>query len=59
MPGAFKCLPYDTQWEKTVANAELAGLRDADGCPHIVQCYGVFNYQCPATCKHYIYVIME
>ncbi|KAL3144669.1 regulator of ime2 [Trebouxia sp. C0009 RCD-2024] len=59
VPAAFKRLAYDTPEERTFANAELAGLKDADGCPHIVQCYGVFNDCCPETGKQCIHIAMQ
>ena len=57
--GAFKRLPYHTQRERATANAELAGLKDVRGCPHFVQCYGVFDCHCVATGKGYIYIAMQ
>lgn len=57
--GACKRLPYHTQQERAAANAELAGLQDAEGCPHIVQCYGAFQHRCLASSKQYIFIVME
>lgn len=34
-------------------------LRDAEGCQHIVQCYGAFDHCEPADGKHYLWIAMQ
>ena len=46
-PGAMKRLKYGTPWEQLKANCELAALKDAEGCSHLVQILAVFDYWCP------------
>ena len=55
VPCAFKKVPYESHAEQCRAEAELAALRDAEGCEHIVQCYGAFDHCEPADGKHYLW----
>ena len=41
---AWKVLPYDTARQQFAANAELAALRDAEGCCYLGQCLAVFKH---------------
>ena len=59
LPSAFKKVPYGTYGEQYRVQAELAGLKDGEGCPHIVQCYGVFDYQDPVDGKRYLWIAMQ
>ena len=59
MPCAFKKLPYQTTCEQYQAQAELAALKDGEGCPHIVQCYAVFDHCDRADGKRYLHIAME
>ena len=59
MPSAFKKMNYETALERYRAKAELAGLKDGQGCSHIVQCYGVFDHRDPADGKHYLWIAMQ
>ena len=59
LPCAFKKVPYERHAERCRADAELAALRDAAGCPHIVQCYGAFDHREPADGKHYLWIAMQ
>lgn len=44
-PAALKTLQYDTLEQQFKANAELAGLRDCEGCPYLGQCLAIFRCQ--------------
>ena len=59
VPCAFKKVPYESHAEQCRAEAELAALRDAEGCEHIVQCYGAFDHCEPADGKHYLWIAMQ
>ena len=59
-PCALKKLPYSNGSQAEVkANAELAALRDAEGCPHLAQCYGAFERWCPEEKQHCLWLVME
>ena len=55
-PGAMKRLKYGTPWEQLKANCELAALKDAEGCSHLVQILAVFDYWCPTDQQRYLYI---
>lgn len=56
---AVKKLAYSKGYEKTKANAELAGLRDAEGSAYLAQCYGAFEGWCPKAKKQCLWIVME
>ncbi len=55
-PGAMKRLKYGTPWEQLKANCELAALKDAEGCSHLVQILAVSDYWCPTDQQRYLYI---
>ncbi len=57
--GAAKTMPYESPEEQAKANAELAGLRDAEGCPYLGQCLAVFKHVNPNDKKHYLCMVLE
>ena len=58
-PCAVKKVPYESWLHKDRAGAELAGLRDAEGCPHLAQCCGAFEGWCPEEKQHCLWIILE
>jgi len=52
-------MPYESPEEQAKANAELAGLRDAEGCPYLGQCLAVFKHANPDDNKHYLCKVLE
>ncbi len=52
-------MPYESPEEQGKANAELAGLRDAEGCPYLGQCLAVFKHVNPDDNKHYLCMVLE
>ena len=56
---ALKEVPYTTYEQQFAANAELAGLRDAEGCPHLGQCLAVFVQQSPDGTEHRLCILLE
>jgi hypothetical protein len=58
-PGAGKVMPYHTAEEQRKFNNELAGLKDAEGCPLLGQLQAVFTHLDPADGKQYMWMILE
>lgn len=56
---AFKRVAFDTAAEQTRAKAELSALKDLADGPNSVQCFGAFDYCCPADGKRYLQIAME
>ena len=57
-PAAVKMVPYNTSLQQLLANAELAALRDAEGCRHLGQCYGVFPWRSPSNLDN-LFILLE
>ena len=47
VPCAVEKLAFHEWFACQYAKAELAALRDAEGSPHLPQCHGAFEQQCP------------
>lgn len=59
VPAALKRVAYNTSWEQRIANAELAGLRDCEGCDQLIQCLAVFQQHSPDDDKQYLCILLE
>lgn len=59
VPCAMKKLSYQRFSDKERANAELAAFRDAQGSPHLAQCYGAYEQFCPEEQKQCLWIVME
>ena len=59
VPCALKKLSYQRFSDKERANAELAAFRDAQGSPHLAQCYGAYEQFCPEEQKQCLWIVME
>ena len=61
VPCALKKLPYSNGSEAQVkaVGAELAALRDAEGSPHLAQCYGAFEKWCPQEKQQCLWLVTE
>ena len=58
-PCAVKKVLYQHWPHYDRARAELAGLRDAEGCPHLAHCYGAFEHWCPEEEQHCLWIVLE
>ena len=58
-PAALKQVRYDSATDQLRANAELAALRDAEGCSLLGQCLGIFTYQHSRDNKQYLAMLLE
>ena len=54
VPCALKKLGH-----KEGAIAELAAFRDAEGSPHLAQCYGAYEHWCPEENRQCLWLVME
>ena len=59
LPVALKKVSFQTQLERKRAKAELLALKEARGGPHLLQCYGAWEYWCPTEHKQYLWVATE
>lgn len=59
VPCALKRIAYGNEQQQYNANAELAALRDAEGCPHLVQCYAAWDHCCPTTHHRVLWIAMR
>ena len=58
-PAAVKRVWYDSSEEQLRANAELAALRDAEGCPHLGQCLGVYPLRTRDPNWQHLFIVLE
>lgn len=59
VPCALKRIAYGNEQQQYNASAELAALRDAEGCPHLVQCYAAWDHCCPTTHHRVLWIAMR
>ena len=57
-PAAVKLVNYHTSHQQLLANAELAALKDAEGCPHLGHCLGVFPLRSKSK-QSYLFILLE
>ena len=58
-PAALKQVRYDSATDQLRANAELAALRDAEGCPHLGQCLGVYPLRTRDPNWQHLFIVLE
>ena len=56
---ALKTLAYDTAGSQYAAHAELAALRDAEGCCYLGQCLGVFKHNSPDGTQQRLSILLK
>ena len=56
---ALKWANYTTAEEQLKANAELAALQDAEGCPCLNQCLAVFIHQDKRSGNQHLMMLLE
>ena len=56
---ALKTVAYDTAHNQYAAHAELAALRDAEGCCYLGQCLGVFKHHSPDGTQQRLSILLE
>ena len=56
---AIKKMAYATTSQQCCTNAELAGLKAAQGLPYLMQGLAAFDYTSPETGTRELYIISE